>query len=278
MRGRNVIGAIDGSHIRIRSPGPPKAVAYYNYKHFFSIVLLAIVDNVGMFRWFASGAPGSCGDSGVFQSCSFYRDIVEEMSRPAGDRELIANRACILGDSAFAEMPWMRTPVADPKTREERYFNYKHSSMRFRVEHAFGRLKWKFEALQKGLMFSLEHAPVIIDACVILYNFFLAHEGEHSANEFYDTDQTRAGTGRRASTQDDGTSGVGTDGGSGSTPLSARSAEIQYLADEGFIVRDWGQPGSRADRMRRADEARRKRARTSSNVGEATDPMGMNYS
>lgn len=123
MRDRNIIGAIDGSHIRIRSPGPLKDVPYYNYKHIYSIVLLAIVDNVGMFRWFAFGAPGSCGDSGVFQRCHFYRDIVEEMSGPAGERELVANGACLLGDSAFAEMPWMWTPVSDPKTREERYFN-----------------------------------------------------------------------------------------------------------------------------------------------------------
>lgn len=65
--------------------------------------------------------------------------------------------------------------------------------MRFRVEHALGRLKCKFRTLQNRLMLNLEHAPVIIDACAILYNFILVHEGEHSANVFYDADQTGLG-------------------------------------------------------------------------------------
>ena len=51
-----------------------------------------------------------------------------------------------------------------------------------RVEHAFGRLKWKFLAMQRGLLFKLDHAPPIIDACVILYNFILEHEGTWSSH------------------------------------------------------------------------------------------------
>ena len=55
------------------------------------------------------------------------------MRQPAGERTIIANCACILGDSAFAEKLWMRTPVGDPKTREGRLFNYKNFDMKFRV-------------------------------------------------------------------------------------------------------------------------------------------------
>lgn len=36
-------GAIDGSHIPIKAP-TPNAVDYYNYKNFYSIVLMAVVD------------------------------------------------------------------------------------------------------------------------------------------------------------------------------------------------------------------------------------------
>lgn len=129
---RNVIGAIDGSHIRIPAP-------HYNYKQFYSIVLFAICDNRGMFRWFASGAPGSSGDSGIFQRCRFHRDILAEQLLPMDERVLIANGASILGDSAFAESSWLRTPITAASTRPECFFNYAHSSYRFRIEHSFGK-------------------------------------------------------------------------------------------------------------------------------------------
>lgn len=136
---RNVIGAIDGSHIKIPGPEDDLLLAYYNYKKYYSIILLAIVDNRGLFRWFASGCAGSCGDSGVLQATDLYKDAQEELTKPAAERKIFADGACILGDSAFAEGPWLRTPFTMPIPRVERYFNYKHSSMRMRVEHAFGR-------------------------------------------------------------------------------------------------------------------------------------------
>lgn len=135
---RNVIGAIDGSQVRTPSPGDRIAVAYYNYKHFCSIILLAVVDSVGMFRWFVSRPPGSCGDSGVLQSTPFYDKIINDQARPAHTREVLADGACMLGNSAFAEIPWLRTPIPAPQTRSERLYNYKHSSMRYRLEDAFG--------------------------------------------------------------------------------------------------------------------------------------------
>ena len=129
------MGAIDGTHIKV---SPPEALpkAYYNYKHFYSITLLSIVDNEGLFRWFCSGAPGSCGDSGILQHSQFFNAAEAERTKPAATRRVLANGAVILGDSAFAESDWMRTPILKPITRAERFFNYKHSSHRFRVEHA----------------------------------------------------------------------------------------------------------------------------------------------
>lgn len=132
------MGATDGSHIKIPGPDEDKLLAYYNYKKFYSIILLAIVDNKGFFRWTCSGCPGSCGDSGVLQATDFWQRAQEELTKPVEKRTLLVDDFCILGDSAFAEGPWLRTPYTMPSTRAERYFNYRHSSMRMRVEHAFG--------------------------------------------------------------------------------------------------------------------------------------------
>ncbi|CAN0355200.1 unnamed protein product, partial [Ectocarpus sp. 6 AP-2014] len=104
--------------------------------------------------------------------------VQEDQAQPVNSRRMFVNGACILGDSAFAESPWMRTPIGIPGNRAERFFNYKHSSMRFRVEHAFGRLKKKFRALLNGLDCHLDHCPTIVNACVILHNFIFMREGE----------------------------------------------------------------------------------------------------
>lgn len=119
---RNVIGGIDGSHIRIPGPDEELLLDYYNYKNFYSIVRLATVDHVGRFRWFCSGWPGSCRDSGVLRATAFYKLVQEEFSKPMEERKHFTDRSCILGDSAFAEGVWMRTPITLPQERAEPYF------------------------------------------------------------------------------------------------------------------------------------------------------------
>ena len=70
------------------------------------------------------------------------------------------------------------TPIPKPTCRADRFFNYKHSSHRFRVEHASGRLKKKLPALAKGLDCHIDNAPVLVRACVILHNDIFALEGQ----------------------------------------------------------------------------------------------------
>lgn len=88
-----------------------------------------------------------------------------------------------------------------------------------------GRLKWKFPCLRTGLLFKLEHAPIIIDACVTLYNYILAHEGSADDYIFVDPDQTRNGTGRRPEGEQSALS----------EQPSATRLEMEYLEDNGFI-------------------------------------------
>lgn len=61
----NVLGCIDGKHVRIRCPNRTGSL-YYNYKDFFSIVLLALVDANGKFIGIDIGSFGREGDAGYF--------------------------------------------------------------------------------------------------------------------------------------------------------------------------------------------------------------------
>lgn len=68
------LGAIDGNHIAIRPP-PESGSEFYNYKHFFSVFMLALVDADYKFLYVDVGAPGRSGDAGVYAQCTLKRAL-----------------------------------------------------------------------------------------------------------------------------------------------------------------------------------------------------------
>jgi len=69
-------GAIDGKHAAILRPGKSGSL-FYNYKQFFSVVLMAVTDASYKFLYYDIGGYGSEGDSTVFQNCSFGMSLLE---------------------------------------------------------------------------------------------------------------------------------------------------------------------------------------------------------
>jgi len=71
----NCIGAVDGKHIRVIKP-TVTCLLYYNYKHYFSIVLIGVCDAIYSFVAIDVGAYGKSSDSSIFKEYLSYKKLI----------------------------------------------------------------------------------------------------------------------------------------------------------------------------------------------------------
>lgn len=74
-----------------------------------------------------------------------------------------------LGDSGYAQQPWLFVPLPEPQTLAEKNFNKVHRSI------GIGVLKSRFRCLcrQRILMYGTARAANIIIACAVLHNIMV---------------------------------------------------------------------------------------------------------
>ena len=174
----NSLGAIDGKHIGLRHP-PKSGSLYYNYKGFYSIVLLAIVDADYKFIWVDVGAQGSASDAQIFNHVDLrqaveenWMDIPNPEPFPHDDRD---TPYFFIGDDAFALQTWMMKPFSRRAlTRDERIFNYRLSRARRVVENAFGILSNRFRCLLGRLQQRPGVVVQMVTAMLCLHNIMRA--------------------------------------------------------------------------------------------------------
>ena len=171
----NCIGALDGKHIMIRPP-PNSGSYYYNYKHHFSIVLMALVDASYRFIYVDIGCNGRVSDGGVFKNSTFYNKI-EEKTLNIPQPSLLPGSTInapyvIVADEAFAMTTYLIKPYGQAQlTKEKRIFNYRLSRARRVVENAFGILATRFRIFMTPIALSPKKVEIITYACCILHNF-----------------------------------------------------------------------------------------------------------
>ena len=73
----NCLGSIDGKHIQIVAPEHGGSV-FFNYKGFFSIVLLAVADANYNVIYAHVGCQGRISDGGVFSHTTLYEKCIKE--------------------------------------------------------------------------------------------------------------------------------------------------------------------------------------------------------
>ncbi|CAN7985568.1 unnamed protein product [Ixodes hexagonus] len=165
------IGALDGCHFPV-SPPKEHASDYHNYKGWYSIILLALVDHRYRFRYVSVGTPGRCHDASVYGRSSLKR-LVESQNfqRPAVTIEGVSVPPVILCDQAFALTANLQKPYpnASPDSSEAAY-NYNLSKTRRIVDNAFGRQKARFRFLMKRMECTISTATLAIRASCVLHN------------------------------------------------------------------------------------------------------------
>ncbi|KAH9638482.1 hypothetical protein HF086_016807 [Spodoptera exigua] len=101
----NTFGAIDGKHVRVKAPNNSGSL-FFNYKEYYSIVLLAIVDANYKFIAVDVGSYGKEGDSGIFQKSCIGKKIARNKFNAPKPANLpgtdIMLPHFLVGDEAFA--------------------------------------------------------------------------------------------------------------------------------------------------------------------------------
>ena len=167
--------AIDGCHIPIKCPpgGQESAKEFHNFKNFYSIVLMGMVDAKYRFIWASAGFPGNSHDSLIFQATNLYAQIAEgkTLSNALFEESGIKIPPLLLGDAAFPFKPWLLKPYTNAVlTHEQSYFNYRLSRARMVTECAYGMLKGRWRVLSRKAENQKETVRTVTLACIVMHN------------------------------------------------------------------------------------------------------------
>lgn len=171
----HVIGAIDGKHIACKAPANSGS-DYYNYKGFFSVILLAVCSSDYKFLWIDTSGKGSSSDAHIYNTSVFqqalHRNDIIGFPQPdplPGDTEDVPY--FLVGDDAFALRTYMMKPFGcRGMTRKQRIFNYRLSRARRVVENSFGILANRFQVLLTTMMHEADTVRLLVKACILLHN------------------------------------------------------------------------------------------------------------
>ena len=177
----NCLGALDGKHIMMQAP-PNSNSLFYNYKGYFSIVLMALVDADYRFIFIDVGNYGSNGDSGIFKNSHLGEAFaakqlhVPSPKRLPGYPEGGALPHCFVADEAFPLRMDLMRPYPNGKKKDrlpydKSIFNYRLSRARRIVENDFGILAQRFRVFDRRLQVYDHNVIKIVNATCVLHNY-----------------------------------------------------------------------------------------------------------
>ncbi|XP_064121773.1 uncharacterized protein LOC135226264 [Macrobrachium nipponense] len=173
----NCVEALDGKHIAIKKPEGGGSL-YFNYKKFYSIVLMALSDAKYKFLFVDIGAEGGAGDGGTWQKCKLARAITNNRAGLPQDRNLLNYDEPIpfhiVADDAFALNTWLMKPYShQPQDSTERIYSYRLSLARHVVENAFGLLQMRWRVFETTMQQDVQVCKKITLCPCVMHNLAL---------------------------------------------------------------------------------------------------------
>lgn len=188
----NVIGALDGKHIRLIQPDNSGS-SFFNYKKYHSMVLMAWTDADYKFIYIDVGAYGGSCDSSVFKNSNMGIRLEENSLNIPNERILPHDNNgknmpfYLLADDAFGLSNNILRPYSKRNlSYEKKVYNYRHTRARRMVECTFGILANKWRIFHRGLDVNLDFAESIIKTCCVLHNLVRIKDGIQFKDTFYD--------------------------------------------------------------------------------------------
>lgn len=154
------IGALDCTHIKIKSPGGPQAENYRNRKNFFSINLQTVYDAAMKIRNIVARWPGSAHDSTIFNNSHIRGKFERGEMR---DYLIVAN-------AGYALKKYLLTPIQHPVTPAEKKYNAAQILTRNPIERSYGLWKRRFPILSVGMNLKIDTVQSVIVATAVLHN------------------------------------------------------------------------------------------------------------
>ncbi|KAM4053475.1 uncharacterized protein ACNLHF_006145 [Anomaloglossus baeobatrachus] len=185
----NCIGAVDGKHVRVQKP-PRSGSLFFNYKKYFSVVLMAVADAHYKFIAIDVGAYGSTGDSRVLRTSQIGLQVLQDCVTLPAPQPLLGFTDplpfVMVSDEAFPLLPNLLRPY--PRRgldTRRRIFNYRLSRARRYVECTFGILTSQWRILHTTIQLETETVDTVIKACCVLHNY----AREYSSQQVEETQQ-----------------------------------------------------------------------------------------
>ncbi|CAH1964552.1 unnamed protein product [Acanthoscelides obtectus] len=196
---------------------------YINYKHYFSIVLLALCDANYNFLYIDVGAYGKSSDSAIYKDSALYNNLINQSLPVPAANPLTENGDnvpyVIVGDEAFALHENLVRPYGGYNlSYKQKIFNYRLSRARRYIECTFGILSNKWRIFHKRMNVHIDLAKAIVRTCCILHNFVRSRDG-------YSYEDTLTVTGLEAGTSRNRDRG-------GRTALTVRDKLADYFVTE----------------------------------------------
>ncbi|XP_015374461.1 PREDICTED: uncharacterized protein LOC107169284 [Diuraphis noxia] len=179
----NCFGAIDGKHVRFKNPENSGSL-FYNYKKYFTIVLMAVFDANLNSTYIDVGAYGCEADSTVFRQSVFGKmlysqqlQIPDPVALPLTENNI--QPFVFIADEAFGlHTNLLRKFPSCGLNNTRRAFNYRLSSARRTVEYtyAFRLLTNKWRVLHTTILVEPNFCDDI-KSCCIIHNFVRKRDG-----------------------------------------------------------------------------------------------------